>query len=327
MNLNFSELMLPVKRHSVFAMEDWCVWCGALARTADGVCHLIFSRWPKHTGHNGWVTHSEFGYATADNPLGPYVFQGVALQGAGGDAWDRDVVHNATLLEAEGKYYLYYMGNYGNGEYWDHRNHQRVGVAVADHPAGPWQRFDTPCIDVTPGSHDALMTSNPSVTRRPDGRFLMVHKAVGLEAELPRGGPVVCGVAIAEHPLGPWVKHPEPIMVNPEAVWSVEDPFLWHHEDGWYYALLKDFQGYFSGAGKGSNALFASRDGLAWQPARHPAAYPNQIVWEDGEVQPLARLERQQLWFENGRPRVLLCAAMIEGRPEDSFNVQIPLRG
>lgn len=34
------------------------------------------------------------------------------------------------------KYFLYYMGNYGDGAVtgalnWTHRNHQRIGVAVA----------------------------------------------------------------------------------------------------------------------------------------------------------------------------------------------------
>lgn len=78
------------------------------------------------------------------------------------------------------------MGNFGNGvaEYplnWTHHNHQRIGVAVADSPDGPWQRFDKPVVDVgvDADAPDALMTSNPAVTPRPEGGVLMVYKAVG----------------------------------------------------------------------------------------------------------------------------------------------------
>ena len=35
-------------------------------------------------------------------------------------------------------------------EWWVHRNHQRIGVATADHPGGPWTRRDTPLLDVGP---------------------------------------------------------------------------------------------------------------------------------------------------------------------------------
>ena len=36
------------------------------------------------------------------------------------------------------------MGEYGDGKnYPMHRNHQRIGVAIAANPAGPWKRLDT----------------------------------------------------------------------------------------------------------------------------------------------------------------------------------------
>ena len=73
------------------------------------------------------------------------------------------------------------MGNYGDKKIvsvpgkqrinYLHRNHQRIGVAVADSPNGPWKRFDKPVLDITHGdslAHDALMTSNPSVCQMVD---------------------------------------------------------------------------------------------------------------------------------------------------------------
>jgi hypothetical protein len=58
------------------------------------------------------------------------------------------------------------MGNTGDGKAmttlnWSHSNHQRIGVSVADSPAGPWSRSDTPLIASIPGFHDALCLAKP----------------------------------------------------------------------------------------------------------------------------------------------------------------------
>jgi hypothetical protein len=297
----------PIEPRSLFMMDDWCVWCGTATITPDGVSHLLFSRWPRARGHAAWVTHSEIAYATATDPTGPYTFQHVALAGAGGSAWDADVTHNPTLLEHEGKYYLYYMGNHGNGEYWNHRNHQRVGVAVADHPAGPWKRFDKPLIDITPGAFDGKLTSNPTVTRGPDGRFCMIYKAVSPKGVAPKYGAVVCGVAFADHPLGPFVKQPAPIMVNPENEWSVEDPFVWC-QDGRYYCIVKDFQGYFARTEQCVLVLFESPDGISWNPTHDPLVITRDLAWSDGTRQRVEAIERPQLLMRDGKPIALLLA-------------------
>ena len=86
---------------------------------------------------------------------------------------------------------------------WQHRNNQRIGVAVADSPYGPWQRFDKPLIDVgeSEEDYDCLMTSNPSVCQMADGRMLFVYKAVSKRCPLPQGGPVVHMGAAADSPL------------------------------------------------------------------------------------------------------------------------------
>lgn len=321
----FSALMQPVDRSTaVFRDEGYLVWCGSAVKGADGRYYLFYSRWPKECGHDAWVSRSEVAYAVSDNPYGGFIPQGVALKGSGNSSWDADVIHNPTVIEADGRYYMYYMGNYGNGEYWNHRNHQRVGVAYADDPRGPWERLPRPVLDVSEGSFDHLMTSNPTVTRGDDGRFYMVYKAVA-DGPLPKGGAVVCGTAVAESPLGPFVKHPAPIMTNPEHAWSVEDPFIWV-QDHQFYALAKDFQGYFTKRGKATVALFESEDGADWHVAREPFAFDRTIRWTDGSVTALESLERPQILLEDGKPVVLYCAAAARKDRMDSFNVAIPLK-
>lgn len=322
MTLDFGKKVLPASRKSVFKIKDYHVWGGTML-SHEGLYYLLFSRWPKSTTFDGWVVCSEIGYAVSDSPYGPFEYRGVIFKGSGGDNWDADCIHNPTAIEYEGKYYLYYMGNSGNGEYWDHRNNQRIGVAVANHPAGPWCRCSVPVIDVSLESHDHLMTSNPSVAVTPQGKIIAVYKAVGSGA-LPKGGAVVCGVAFADNPLGPFTKHPKPIMVNPENDWSVEDPYIWYEEDR-YYALVKDFQGYFTKKDKNTVALFESYNGINWEPSKNSYAFGRKITWEDGVEEQMCKLERPQLLLENGKPVVLICAGMKNNEPYDTFNVQIPL--
>ena len=179
---------------------------------------------------------------------------------------------------------------------------------------------------MTQGSFDHQMTSNPTATQGPDGKIYLVYKAVG-DGIQPKGGSVICGVAIADNPLGPFVKQPKPIMINPEEGWSVEDPFIWYQDDR-FYALVKDFQGYFTKRAKHTVALFEAIDGIKWVPSECPFAFDREFTWEGGALQKLYALERPQVYIEDGKPKVLCCAAAFEDDKarEKSFNVQIPLR-
>ena len=320
----FRDRLRPVPETAVFDLPDRCVWGGTMAQSDDGVCHLLFSCWPKSRGFQAWVTHSEIGHATADHPLGPYRFRDIVVAGRGGGGWDADVIHNPNMIRHEGRYYLYYNGNKGSGDWWEHRNNQRVGVAVADHPAGPWERFDEPLLDVRPGKWDALITTNPACTPTPDGRFLLIYKTVG-EGPMPFGGQVVHGIAISDSPTGPFERYPYPVFTSGTEKFPAEDPCAWC-ENGLFHAIVKDQHGSFTGKGL-SLAHFTSADGIQWEPARDPFVTTPEIQWRNGNTESIKRLERPQVWRRNGMPAVLFCAAMREGEDDDSFNVHIPLQG
>ncbi len=326
--LDFTALIQPAPASAKFTEQNYFVWCGTMVRTPDGQCHLFYSRWPRHLGFDAWVTHSEIAHAVSANPSGPYRPAGVALPPRGKAHWDGLCTHNPTILHFGNKYYLYYMGNTGSGAptpgfNWTQRNNQRIGVAVADSPDGPWQRFDEPLIAPTPGFFDALCCANPSVLQQPSGGYVMVYKAVGAKEKLPFGGPVVHVVATAESPIGPFRKHPEPVFTAKDIAFAAEDPFIWF-QDGLCWAIVKDMGGYFTHAGR-SLALFSSPDGLDWRRAQHPLVSTTVLRWEDGQLQPLDRLERPQVWLDGGRPAVLFCAAKDAGTKE-TFNVAIPLK-
>ena len=329
--LDFLARLQPVPATAKFSDPEYNIWCGSAVAGDDGNYHLFYSRWPRRLGHVAWVTHSEVAHAISRSPFGPWQHHDVALPARGTNFWDGSCTHNPTVLRLGAKFYLYYMGDYGDGVVekslnWTHRNHQRIGVAVADSPHGPWQRFDQPLIDISPDTHapDALMTSNPSVAARPEGGVLLVYKAVGLKRPAPFGGPVVHLVATSATPTGPFQKHPGEVFGAQGVMFAAEDPFIWRGADR-YWAVVKDNEGHFTHRGY-SLALWESADGFDWKLARHPLVSTPEITWADGRRQKLNALERPQLLFHDGEPIALLCAAADNASRDGSFNLQIPLR-
>ncbi len=328
--LDLHALLQPVPATAAFRDAEFNIWCGSMAKGDDGQYHLFYSRWPRKLGHAAWVTHSEIAHAVAASPFGPYKHADVTLPPRGKEFWDGLCTHNPTVIRANGKYYLYYMGNTGDGVAmktlnWTHRNNQRIGVAVADKPEGPWQRFDKPVIDASSDTNapDALMIANPSVCQRPDGGFLMVYKGVAKQGKPPFGGPVVHLVATADAATGPFKKFPQPIFTKPGEHFAAEDPFIWRDTDR-YRAVVKDNHGIFTGRGY-SLALFESREGFDWKPSEHVLVTTPQVTWADGRTQKMDALERPQLYLENGAPVALFCAAAEAKGRDGSFNVAIPL--
>jgi hypothetical protein len=76
-----------------------------------------------------------------------------------------------------------------------------------------------------------------------------------------------------------------------------------------------------------SLALFESFDGLDWRPARHAHIVDLRMRWAgDLALRPIC-IERPQIYLEDGRPTVLICASTEQARNVDgSFDIFIPLR-
>lgn len=326
--MDFSQRIQPVPRANLYTEEGYFVWCGTMFKFND-TYYMIYSRWEKSLGFRAWATDSKVCLAKADSLEGPFHHVKELFDYRGNSPEERRVLHNPTAIVYNGRVYLYFMMTYGIGDYWESRNRQRIGVAWCEDPEGEWTQMPNPVIDVTPGSFDSLLTSNPAVTVTPEGKILMLYKAVKAEGEFPKGGAVLIGAAMADSPLGPFKKSGKPQFVNPEAPWSVEDPFIWH-EDGWFYALVKDYHGYFTKVKthwSGSTALFRSHNGFEWMPdPEHPLAYTNELEFEDGKVT-LKNLERPQIFFEDGKAKALLCACRFFEDEETTYNVRIPMEG
>lgn len=304
---------------------------------------MIFSTWDTHEEFKtDWYQYSELGYAVSTKLGGPYIYRGKALDASYGNTTNQspvrwqpgtvNVFHNPSLMysEKDGKYYLYFMGTTTEGEK-PASYLQRIGVAVANHPAGPWTVMNAPVIDVR-DRWEWSITANPSVTevKKEDGTYFYyaVYKGSGTyEGQRLKA----TGYAIAPSPLGPFKQSDAPIMRDPAVGFSVEDCHVWHQNEK-YYALAKDMtKGNFTGVtGAYSYALFESVDGEHWGLSENKLAYKNEIPWVSG-TKTVSHLERAQLYVEDGIPRLICNATAVGGgapyRGDQPCNVQIPLLG
>lgn len=342
-SLDLGARIQPAPTSARFELPGYYVWCGAPLEGGDGKYHLFYARWPADTElppGRAWALHSEIAYAVGDGPFGPFHHVSVILPARGINPatgkkfWDGDCTLNPNILRhPDGKLYLFYMGNHGDlKDYATHRNHQRIGVAVADRPEGPWTRFDKPVIDVSddPAAFDSLVATNPAATLRPDGQVLLIYKAV---AQLPgkvMGGRVRYGAALATHPTGPFVKTPGRIFLPTDGddgkTWMfAEDPFIWFdkkHGDR-FYAVTRDVAGKFTGD-LGAITLFESADGLDWRPAPHPLVLPSSYAIADGTRSDI-KLERPVVLLDHDEPVALYGGAGgYHKRGRLSANIQIP---
>ncbi len=339
--LNVAE-MLPEKlsKESTIKFDGYNNWGTNIVKGKDGKYHAIYSRWPQSRGHMAWVTHSEVAHAVADRLTGPYTFVDMVLPARGNQYWDGDVTHNPHLMEYKGKYYLYYMGNRGDGywqttpedfmpkmtntKWWVNRNNQQIGVAVADDINGPWLRFEKPLIGVE--GTNRMMTSTPTVSQRPDGKFLMAYKYV-VPDERYRNGRVIHVTALSDSPLGPFVDTGKPFITHPTASFAIDDHVEWF-EDGRYYCIAKDSRGVMSPHGPGATLLFTSdREGLDWKMAENELVIaPGTLNWSDGSQTQCERTaDMPKLYYEDGRPTALIIATLPKGE-DDSFVTIIPLK-
>jgi hypothetical protein len=331
-SLDLAGLMQPIPASAAFRDPGYFVWCGTMTQSSDGRYHLYYSRWKAELGMEAWVTSSEVAHAIGDSPFGPFKFHDVALPPRDNALWDGMVTHNPTILHIGKRYFLYYMGNTGNGTIsptinWVHRNNQRIGVAVASNPNGPWKRSKQPLVDtsVDASAPDALMVSNPSVTQGRDGRFYLLYKAVGRQAHLPFGGPVVHLMAISDKPAGPFKKSLKPLFTIAGQNFPFEDPFLWFDKTrDTYFVILKDNHGTVLGTNMSTLLLYQSSDATHWTQAIRPLVSPLELHWESGITEKVKRMERPQIAFNRDGKLIALIVAITDDESV-TYNVRIPL--
>lgn len=158
---------------------------------------------------------AEVWYATSPDGL-LWTERGKAVRKGGAGAWDERGVFTPNLLRFGGKYYLYYTGVAAG-----HNNSTptHIGVAVAEAPTGPWRKFTgnpvlSPSADAT--RFDSMRVDDAALVVR-DGEVWFYYKG---RTKGKGPGETKLGVAFADSPMGPFLKHGEPLHAGHEVmVW------------------------------------------------------------------------------------------------------------
>jgi len=337
-NLNLNEMIGAVDSSDMFMDKDHYLWCSSVIKGDDGKYHMFYSRWSHgkraldddsmnyiFDGFRGWNKYSEIAYAVADKMSGPYKHVKTILKGDGDEnKWDRFTMHNPQVRKFGGDYYLYYISNtydstlqFNNPNFnkdWKHwlkyNATQKIGVikfkSFSSLLKGKFSKPSAPLMKPD-STHTFEVTTNPTVTKRPDGKYYMLFKS-----RKPNVGNMTFWMATGDKPDGPFKLTAE---VFTSAEMACEDPCLWYDKKRKrFYAAAK----YYSNSKKlvpqfGALALITSEDGLQWKAASNPLISLRELTMNNGKKIELAHLERPFVVTDkNGQPLALFAAASIK---------------
>jgi hypothetical protein len=336
MNRAFADTLLPAPITGGFRRDDAWIWCGSVIKGEDERYHMFASMWEKTVPFNpNWLTNSIVVHAVSNTPEGPYAYESDVLPPRGNEYWDGMMTHNPTIHKHGEKYLLFYTGTTYQAnrpstepvspKLWlEARNNQRIGLAIASSPNGPWIRPDRPCLDVRINHWDSFLTTNPAPCVLPSGGIHLLYKSTNSNSS-----PIQYGVARSESPEGPYIRTgPDaPITFMDESI-SYEDAYIWY-ADGCFQMLFNDMTGRLTGEDH-SGAHAVSNDGINWRLAPRSKAYSRKVRWSDGTTTVQGSFERPQLLIQDGIPTHLF-AATADGpggfaKAANTWNMVVPLK-
>ncbi|MDM4015333.1 family 43 glycosylhydrolase [Roseiconus lacunae] len=144
-----------------------------------------------------WYATSKDGYSWTEKDM--------ALSKGEPGSWESASVFTPNILVAKGRYLLFYTGtsrDYGKGFNPD----SKIGIAVSDSPDGPWERLaKNPVLKNSddPNDFDSHLVDDACLITR-EGKYWLYYKGRQL-GKSP--GQTQMGLAIADHPEGPYVRH------------------------------------------------------------------------------------------------------------------------
>jgi len=162
--------------------------------------------------------------------------EGPAVERGPAGAYDERSVFTPDVMAHDGRYYLVYQVT--AAPTW-RSTPESIAIAWADSPRGPWTKSAAPVVEPDPsgavdlrahpleateqGSFDSLRVHDPALLFR-DGRYWLYYKGEGIGHSNMQSK---WGVAIAEAPLGPYVKSPYNPLTN-----SGHEVMVWNYAGG-----------------------------------------------------------------------------------------------
>ncbi|REE02237.1 glycoside hydrolase family protein [Marinoscillum furvescens] len=315
------------RRANVLVDENYRIWDRSVIQWEDGLYHAYYSRWLGN--HKRWLTNSESVHAVSENPEGPFEDVSVVLSNRNEQGWDIVDVHSQFAVMAEGKLLLYYQscdlrGKFpeypgspypsqswlDNRDNWDLiRNTQRLGLAIAEHPNGPFVRVASPVAVPEDCERCSNITDNPTVVYQ-DGQYLMIMKS-----DDARKGKYhqIQFVGRAKRPDGPFQFNNQPVYAEKRT----EDASMWYDQRAKCYYMVCHV------LGQRALAMFTSVDGMDWQRASQPVLMKKEFTLTNGEIWKPERLEQPRVLTDrSGRPVMLYVAVADKGV---NGNIAVPL--
>lgn len=306
-------------------LNSVATWGGqAVHDPVGGKWHVFAAMFPSNKTLDSWLTNSVVVHAVAAEPQGPYTASDVALgpRGAATDAFfDSITEHNPAAHRdpVTGTWLLFYMGSKQTPKSMSGSSaprvsggictnasapyasvcNQRVGLATAASPSGPWKRRDAPILDAGPrGEWDDLFTTNPTPFVFSNGSVLLVYKARSWENE----GVMSTGVAFAENWAGPYVRRTPGAPIQFEGAGGCEDAGIYRSEAMGVFRMVLH-------CGCAYQSLW-SLNGIHWN-ATAPKVEWCEVNATDGSSFKLKRRERPKWVIDTqGRPTHLLTGVL-----------------
>ena len=336
-NLSFGTLSTSVvndflnhaKNEHVLVEPGYYVWGTSILKWNEKY-HAFYARWNKKYKHKGWMTNCEIAHAVSSKPEGPFEFVNVVLEDKKNTGWDINNSHNPYAIVADGKICLYYISNdikplfekkdskinYPDSIWFEEnrellRNSKCIGVAIADHPAGPFVRSEK--VVVKPDNIEFKnIAVNPAVVYH-NNQYLMIMK--GDDVKYERWFRIQL-VGNSDAPEGPFNFALKPVYAEAQT----EDACMWFDK------ILNKYYMVCHVMGKSELALFSSKNGFDWQPDERKIFMKKEFTLSDGTVWKPERVERPfVLTDETGKP-VMLYLAVADKNVNGNIAVPIEFK-
>ncbi len=204
-------------------------------------------------------------YATSKDGV-TWTEEGIAVPRGEKGAYDDRSVFTVEIMVHDGKYYLSYQTVKSP---YTVRVKNQVGLAWAESPNGPWHKLPEPILSpadngiwegeednrfkvIKKGDFDSHKVHDPCILPF-NGKFYLYYKGEQMGEEITFGGRQIRhGVAIADNPLGPYVKSPYNPISN-----SGHEICVWPYNKGIASLITTD--------GPEKNTLQWSPDGINFE--------------------------------------------------------------